>query len=155
MNARSRPRGRPTAFLLRPTLLAWTALWFVGTGVAAAPPEPSALQRNPMLHAVGSHLLDGEGKSVLLRGVNLGGWLDWEGWMFSEGFVSETEILKKLETLVGRDDAQSFRLGIYSNFIAAGDLRKIAELGFNSVRVPVNFRLLDPDAHKPVYQEAG
>ena len=75
--------------------------------------------------------------------------------MFSEGFISETEILTRLEMLAGSDAAQAFRRGIYSNFIAAEDLRKIAALGFNSVRVPVNYRLLDSQAHKAVYEEAG
>ncbi len=143
------------ASLARARPLVVAGLLFVGACACAGSQDPSGLETNPMLHAVGSRLLDAEGNPVLLRGVNLGGWLDWEGWMFSEGFISETEILTRLEMLVGSDAAQAFRRGIYSNFIAAGDLRKIAALGFNSVRVPVNYRLLDSQAHKAVYEEAG
>ena len=119
-----------------------------GVTVATAP-------ANPMLHTVGSKLVDARGQPVTLRGVNLGGWLLWEGWIFGEGFRSESDLLKQLNSLAGFAATQAFRQGVYSNFIAEDDLRKLAELGFNSVRVPINYRLLDSGAFKPVYQEAG
>jgi hypothetical protein len=137
------------------SLLFTSGLFFAGNCSGAAEAPASGAAANPMLHAIGGQLVDARGNAVILRGVNLGGWLLWEGWIFGEGFVSETDILKKLNTLVGFEATQAFRRGIYSNFIAEEDLRKIAELGFNSVRVPVNWRLLDGGAPKAVYQEAG
>jgi aryl-phospho-beta-D-glucosidase BglC (GH1 family) len=122
---------------------------------SANEPATSGTAANPMLHTSGAQLVDAQGQPVKLRGVNLGGWLMWEGWMFGEGFVSETELVKKLNTLAGFEATQDFRRGIYTNFIAEEDLRKIAELGFNSIRVPINYRLLDGGASQAVYQEAG
>ena len=87
---------------------------------------------NLMLHTVGSTLVDPQGKPVILHGVNLGGWLLWAGWMFGEGFVSESHMVKQLNSLVGFEATPAFRHGVYSNFIGEADLRRIAELGFNS-----------------------
>ena len=74
---------------------------FVGICAGANEPEVSGTVTNPMLHVSGSQLVDAQGKPVIVRGVNLGGWLMWEGWMFGKGFVSESEIVKKLDTLAG------------------------------------------------------
>ena len=118
-------------------------------------PESSSSARNPMLHAVGTQLVDGQGKTVHLHGVNLGGWMLWEGWMYGGGFDSESVILDRLNTLAGREATRAFRDGFYSNYIRDDDLRKIAALGFNSVRVPVNYRMLLSDPDKAGAQDAG
>lgn len=79
-------------------------------------------------------------------GVNLGGWLLWEGWIFGKGFTAQSAIADQLTELVGHEETSRFRDGIYRNFVAESDLAKIVELGFNSVRVPVSWRLLEDDA---------
>ncbi|HEY5041285.1 MAG TPA: cellulase family glycosylhydrolase [Verrucomicrobiae bacterium] len=101
---------------------------------------------NQMVHQSGRQIVDAQGRPLQLRGVNLGGWLLWEGWIFGKGFTSQTAIENKLTDLVGREETARFRSGIYTNFISEADLAKIAALGFNSVRVPINWRLPQNDA---------
>ena len=114
-------------------------IWFLVGALAVAEP-------NRMVHQSDRQLVDAQGQPLQLRGVNLGGWLLWEGWIFGKGFTAQSTMLDKLTELVGRDEAVRFRDGIYENFIAVADIEKIAALGFNSVRVPVNWRLLTDDA---------
>ena len=67
----------------------------------------AAGRSNPMLHQQGTKIVDGHGREVKLRGVNLGGWLLWEGWIFGKGMLtSETTILTRLEKAVGVQEAE-------------------------------------------------
>jgi len=59
-------------------------------------------QNNPMVHQIGNIIVDPNQKPLRLRGVNLGGWLLWEGWDFSKGTdISENKIDAGLTNLVG------------------------------------------------------
>lgn len=97
---------------------------------------------NPFLHTDGMLIKDGSGRPVVLRGVNLGGWLLWEGWIWGGGFVSESTILERLAKLVGPEMTRKFQADYYTAFITEQDIARIAGLGFNVVRVPINHRLL-------------
>jgi aryl-phospho-beta-D-glucosidase BglC (GH1 family) len=112
---------------------------FAGHAQAAEP-------ANPMIHRSGRQLVDGQGRAVQLRGVNLGGWLLWEGWIFGRGFTSQSVLEEKLAAAAGPEAAAQFRDRLYENFITGADVTNIAALGFNCVRVPVNWRLLQSDA---------
>lgn len=115
------------------------AIWCAASAVALA-------QTNRFVHQSGRRIVDGDGQPLQLRGVNLGGWLLWEGWIFGGGFTSQSTITEKLAELVGHEEASRYRDQIYQNFIAEADLAKIAALGFNSVRAPFNWHLLEEDS---------
>jgi hypothetical protein len=115
---------------------------FCLSALAQSPQRP-----NPMLHQQGAKIVDGLGKEVKLRGVNLGGWLLWEGWIFGKGILtSETTILTRLTEGAGMQETRQFQRNIHDNFIAEADIQKIALAGFNVVRVPLNHRLFQDDA---------
>jgi len=99
-----------------------------------------------MLHQQGTKIVDGQGNEVRLRGVNLGGWLVWEGWIFGEGILtSQTTILNRLGKAVGPQQTEEFRSQVYDNFITEADIQKISERGFNCVRLPLHRDLFDGD----------
>jgi hypothetical protein len=105
---------------------------------------PAPAQSDSRLHQDGTRIVDPQGKEVKLRGVNLGGWLVWEGWIFGKGpLTSETTILARLGKAVGASQVEEFRSAIYNNFITEADIRKIAETGFNCVRLPLHRDLFD------------
>lgn len=119
----------------------------------AVPVEDAVSGPNPMVHQEGKQIVDPEGNPLKLRGVLLEGWLMWNGALWGTGFTSETQITEKLVQLVGEDDFQTFRKGIYDNFITERDIEMIAAMGLNVVRVPINHTVLespsgavDPDA---------
>ena len=49
------------------------------------------------VHQSGTQLLDGAGQPLKLKGVNLGGWLLWEGWMWGQSFdyVGQTSMIEQ------------------------------------------------------------
>ena len=147
------------------TLAATFTLLACAGGAATAKPQPTAPAQstyadydpyNPMVHQVGKTIVGLDGKPLKLRGVNLGGWLLWEGWEFGKGLlVPETTIFDRLKTLVGPAAAEDFRNQVYANYITEADIARIAQLGFNSVRVPINAKILEDDAQPYVYKQSG
>ncbi len=99
------------------------------------------LERNPMLHREGTKIVDGKGKTVALKGVNLGGWLLWEAFEWGTSYLTmagETPMMTRLVELVGRSKAIQFRTDLYKRFIQEEDIKAIRDCGFNVVRVPIN-----------------
>lgn len=97
---------------------------------------------NPMLHQEGTQIVTASGKPIKLRGVNLGGWIMWDGSLFGEAAVPEADLLKSLTTLVGPKPTHLFRTNIYDYLVTESDISRISSLGFNCVRVPCNYHLL-------------
>ena len=103
-------------------------------------------RQNRMVHRVDDQIVDGSGRPLKLRGVNLGGWLLWEPWMWGGHLdASESKLSGRLEGIVGPAEAARFREAVYDNFITEADIRRIGELGFNVVRVPMNSSIFNGD----------
>lgn len=80
-----------------------------------------------------------------LRGVGLGNWLNLEHFMLGIP-GTDSEIRAALEATYGSARAARFWQAFYQTYTAESDLRFVQELGLNSLRVPVHFRLFDaPD----------
>lgn len=102
---------------------------------------------NGFVHADGDTIVDGSGVPLLLRGVGLGNWLLPEGymWKFGDEMSSPRQIEKRIETLIGADAAADFWTRFRDTFITEVDIVRIAELGFDHVRLPLNSRYLVTD----------
>lgn len=101
----------------------------------------------------GTRLVDDDGDPVPLRGVNLGGWLLWEGWIWGSELkvwhldhLAESWMRERLETLYGDDVAEELALRLRDEWVTATDLDAIAAEGFGVVRLPVNHRLFEEPA---------
>jgi endoglucanase len=131
----------------------------LGCKSSAAPPQTTYADyypNNPMVHQVGRTIVDPGGKPLRLRGVNLGGWLHWEGWDFSRGFdFSENKIDLGLTSLLGPQAVADFHQQVYQTFITEADIQRISQLGFNSVRLPINYQILEDDNHPYTYKDSG
>jgi hypothetical protein len=82
------------------------------------------------------------GEVLRLRGIGLGNWLLPEGYMW--GFkkcASPRQIENLVAELVGDVSAAEFWRQWRETFITQEDFRLIAGAGFNSVRIPINWRL--------------
>jgi endoglucanase len=99
------------------------------------------------VRAEGRKLVNGAGKEILLRGVGFGSWILPEGymWRFPNAGDRPRRIERMIEELVGTELAGQFWETYYDTYIAEPDIRRIAEEGFNSVRVPINARFLLED----------
>ena len=114
--------------------------------------EQSTMQ---LLHRQGKDILDEQGNRVILKGVNFGGACLSSGYELGVLLMSETEFYDKVGKAVGDAAAEQFRMDLCNHFIKAEDFRKAAEMGFNSVRLPFNYRILEDDEQPFVYKESG
>jgi hypothetical protein len=118
---------------------------------------PAATDANPspFVHADGVFIRDGQGRPIRLRGVNLGGWFLWEGWMWGGVFQTETDMMRRLAEALGPEEAESFRTEIHRRMIAEADIARIAQMGFNVVRLPLTHWMLDDTSGRSEYPKAG
>jgi endoglucanase len=108
---------------------------FAGHGFARAEPRD-------FIHADGARLVDGSGNQFDIKGINLGNWLVPEGYMFKfKHALSPMEIGALFDDLLGRDGAAKFWANFRDVYIAKDDINFIKKVGFNTVRVPLDWRL--------------
>jgi len=111
---------------------------------------------NSFLTIQGKSFVDSTGKAILLRGMGLGGWLVPEGYQVHiPGFGSPSDIRAKIVALVGETNADLFYQRYTANYVAESDIAKLTEWGFNSIRLPFNYRLLSPEDQPGVFLEEG
>ena len=115
----------------------------------------SVWNNTSFVHRQNQQILSGQNNVIKLDGVNLGAWLNWEGWMWGGGFIPEKELSINMQSLTGTDVFNSFRDSVYKNFITKADIKKISLLGFNVVRIPFNHTILEEDTNPFVYKESG
>ncbi len=98
------------------------------------------------VHRATTELVDGSGRPLLLRGMGIGNWMLPEGymWKFGPGAESPREIEALTRRLLG-DRAEEFWAGFRVNFFNEADVQRIAESGFDHIRLPINSRLLIDD----------
>ncbi|MEV4639891.1 cellulase family glycosylhydrolase [Actinoplanes sp. NPDC049548] len=95
----------------------------------------------------GAEIVDASGRPLLLRGVGLGNWLLPEGymWRFGDGLASPRQIEARIARLIGADAAADFWKRFRDVFVAEDDIARIAALGFDHVRLPINSRVVITD----------
>ncbi|PKP44529.1 MAG: glycoside hydrolase [Bacteroidetes bacterium HGW-Bacteroidetes-13] len=109
------------------------------------------------LHTSGQDMLNESGEKIFLKGVGLGNWLLPEGYMWKFGGLGDRprKIEKVVEDLIGKEKATHFWKTYRQNFITEADIKRIAELGYNSVRPALNARLFLTEGENPEYVEEG
>src|SRR5215471_7772417 len=83
------------------------------------------------------------GQPLFVKGINLGNWLLPEGYMFKFKTANSPRLIQAvINELIGEDEAKRFWNSYRENYITAEDIKFIREAGFNTIRVPFNYRLL-------------
>ncbi|HBA85152.1 MAG TPA: glycoside hydrolase family 5 [Verrucomicrobia bacterium] len=120
-----------------------------------APPAPSFFQCS------GGEILDPDGQPFLIRALVLSGWHVPEAYMWkinsvhSRHLFSFTDMNNRIDSILGAADAQAFWDSYRTNFLTEADVADFAAQGFNTFRMPFNYRLLSPQDTPGVYSEAG
>ncbi len=104
----------------------------------------------------GQNLIDDQNNNVILRGINLGGWMLQEPYLlqFTGAANSQNEFKEKLIEFIGQENTDDFYYSWYENFITQADVDSIASFGFNSIRLPMHYNLFTlPIQDEPVLGE--
>lgn len=107
------------------------------------------------VHRNNKQILDGQNSVVQLNGVNLGGWLMWEGWIWGGGYTQEKTMYSNMQSVIGSTAADAFRDSVYHAYITRADIQKISQECFNVVRIPFNHILLEDDFTPYQYKPEG
>lgn len=109
---------------------------------------PSAESDMPLLHVSGEYVLTEAGDTFYIQGVNLGCWLNPEGYMFlfrGEECNSPRLLNDLFSQMVGPDEAAAFWETFKDRYVTEEDIRFIASTGANTVRLPFHYALLTDD----------
>lgn len=118
----------------------------------------SASGASPFVSVQGKKVLAPDGSELHLKGIGLGNWLVQEAYMFKlDGDVhaSPREIHELVNELVGPEVALDFWRKYNNNYVTKEDIDFLKKAGFNSVRVPFNYRLLTPEDSPGEWREQG
>ncbi len=114
---------------------------------AETPSKPAMLAP---LHADGAAIVDDHGQPVILRGCNLGNWLLNELWMMDMERPGDPKDHWQLEELLqqrfGAEEKERLLTLFRENWIKPRDFDIIKSWGFNVVRLPIYYDLLEDDA---------
>ena len=96
-----------------------------------------------LLHTNGKAIVDASGDTVILKTMNLGGWMLIEPYQLqSAGFASaQWEFEEKIEQLVGTAEKEIFLENWYANHCRKIDIDSLAAWGFNAIRLPMHYNL--------------
>ena len=130
--------------LITPRQLRLTSLLLLLLSYMSLIPGSSQAQ---FVHAQGEEIVDGTGKPLHLHGINLGNWLLVEGymWHFEGGPQSEREIEEFVTEMLGPQRASDFWHSYHDTYITQADIHRIKAAGFDSVRIPLHYKLFSSD----------
>ena len=96
----------------------------------------------PFLKVKGQDIVTPNGESFLIQGINLGNWLNPEGYMFLFKDVSSYRLIDQaFREMVGPDFTDQFRKTFKDNYITREDIAYIKQTGMNSIRLPFHYKL--------------
>jgi aryl-phospho-beta-D-glucosidase BglC (GH1 family) len=102
----------------------------------------------------GAQIIDAEGQAVTLRGCGLGGWMNMEN--FITGYPANEEAQRlAVRRVLGNDKYEFFFERFLEYFFGRDDAQFLASLGFNLLRLPVNYRHFESDMEPFVIKEDG
>lgn len=109
---------------------------------------------NNILQTRGTQIVDGQGHAVTLRGCGLGGWMNMEN--FITGYPANEEAQREaVRRVLGNEKYELFFDRFLEYFFGPDDARFLASIGFNLLRLPINYRHFESDMEPFVLKEEG
>jgi len=107
------------------------------------------------LRTSGQYMVNEQNDTILLKGLGLGNWLLPEGYMWHFGGNGDRprKIEKIVEDLTSPEFSQDFWKQFRLNYITEADIKRMKELGYNSVRPALNARVFMTEGDTAVFIE--
>ena len=95
------------------------------------------------VHANGKAIVEGNGDTLIIRAMGVGGWMVQEGYMLqTASFASPQHKIKDtIEALIGSTATDAFYDAWLTNHFNKADVDSLAAWGFNAVRIPMHYNL--------------
>lgn len=95
------------------------------------------------VHANGKAIVEGNGDTLIIRAMGVGGWMVQEGYMLqTASFASPQHKIKDtIEALIGSTATDAFYDAWLTNHFSKADVDSLAVWGFNSIRIPMHYNL--------------
>lgn len=107
----------------------------------------SPIAHSQYVHTQGTEIVDGSGARLHIRGISTGNWFVLEGYLWGFGGLSQSQsdIELVFEDLLGPTHAKEFLYNWRQNFMSKEDVDRIAEDGFNTIRIPLHSKYFKTD----------
>lgn len=117
-------------------------LLFAFVLVGCRPKDSVSLNNERFIRIDGPNLVTPDGNKFLIQGINLGNWLNPEGYMFLFGAeaASYRKINEAFCEMVGPDFTNQFWKEFKKNYITEDDIKYIKSVGMNSIRIPFHYK---------------
>jgi len=117
-----------------------TGILFLSSCSPVVKPESSTNQN--FIKIEGQNLIGTDGKKFFIQGINLGNWLNPEGYMFGFKKTSSARLINQAFCeMVGPDFTNQFWKQFKDNYITRNDIRYIRNTGMNTIRMPFHYKL--------------
>jgi aryl-phospho-beta-D-glucosidase BglC (GH1 family) len=102
----------------------------------------------PFISVKGKEIIGTDGKPFLIKGTNLGNWLEPEGYMFKFNNASCPRLINDVFCeLIGPAETRRFWKEYLSSYITRKDIQYLHSLGMNSIRIPFNYKLFTEETY--------
>ena len=102
----------------------------------------------PFISVKGKEIIGIDGKPFLIKGTNLGNWLEPEGYMFKFNNASCPRLINDVfSELIGPAETRRFWKEYLSAYITRKDIQYLHSVGMNSIRVPFNYKLFTDETY--------
>ncbi len=116
----------------------------------------ASFPQKKFVYTEGGDIKTPDGNSLLLKGINLGNWLVPEGYMFHFKHETSPRLIDKVfKELIGPSETIKFWQEFQNNYITEKDIKIIKDCGFNSIRVPFNYKLFVVEDHPEIELQRG
>lgn len=94
------------------------------------------------LHVAGENILTAEGDTFFIQGINIGQWLNPEGYMLGFRRTNSPHLINEAFCqMIGPDETARFWQEWKEAYITEADIRYIASTGANTIRLPFHYKL--------------
>ncbi|MBR0537316.1 MAG: cellulase family glycosylhydrolase [Clostridia bacterium] len=107
-----------------------------------------------LLHTEGEKIFTADGREVVLRGTNFGGWGIMEDWFcpFTDPAGEDNAYVTLVERF-GVEETHKLFKAYRENWITEIDYRNVADLGMNCIRLPIWYRNFQSDDNGTWYRD--
>ena len=106
------------------------------------------------LQTKGRDIITESGRKIVLRGTNIGAWMNMEDFM--DGFPGvEHRLRYYMNETLSEELGTYFFDSLLDHFFHEEDVKYMASIGVNVLRFPINYRHFEDDMNPFVYKEEG